>query len=444
MRLILTLTLTPCFLSSAFAQTVIITPVPAANDTTVSISISAPLAASSSVKLFSEPSVAEGGACVADDTQLLALKAGIPATAPTGSTVMGVVPGQPLTQGTHLCAVLAGAGAGGGALATNVVVVQAPASPPGFDWGRVRAYFTAGAMTSQSDGQFGHQDLFLAFRLDKSYWMSALKRDGTSRPGLSTFFETRLTALPVAVQTCDASSSTCSSSSSTSSGTVSTPATTTQTFLNSQKSARLQFGAYYPLYLSTWTVSSRSGGTTVKTPYGLYIAPLIKTGFDPALNGLNQTTQSSSTATQVQPIGNSSQFYKFYDFGFRVGHDQMSTDRSVAPEQISYLDVGWGRYSNLASLLCPVSEYSGNNTCNAPSGALPWQRDFRMRLEGMLQVPATKGFSVGFSANVSFYPHEGAGGNGPIHIRPSDDLRFVFAYKFDISTIAAKLAPQNF
>jgi hypothetical protein len=444
MRLILALALTICFLPSCFAQTASITPAPAANDTTVGITISQALGAASAVKLYSEAAVAEGSPCVADDAQLLALKTGVPATAPSGSTTLAVVPDKPLAQGVHLCAMLAGAGAGGAALPTKVVVVQAPASPPGFDWGLVRANFTAGGMLSQADGQFGHEDLFLAFRIDKNYGMAAPDKNGISKPRLGTFFETRLTALPVAVQTCNPSISACSSSGSSSTGASSTPATTTETFLNSQKSARLQFGLYYPVYLTTWQVKSKSGGSAGNIPYALYIAPLVKTGFDTTLNGLNQTTQSSSTPTQVQPIGNSSQFYKFYDFGFRVGHDQASTSKSVAPEQISYLDVGWGRYSNLASLLCPTSEYAGNNTCNAPSGSLPWKRDVRMRLEGLLQVPGTKGFSVGFSTNVSFYPGDGSSETGPVHIRPADDLRFLFAYQFDISTIAAKLAPQNF
>jgi hypothetical protein len=120
-----------------------------------------------------------------------------------------------------------------------------------------------------------------------------------------------------------------------------------------------------------------------------------------------------------------SQFYKFYDYGLRLGHDRLSTDNGSASEEISYLNVGWGRFSNLASLLCPATQYKGSNTCSAPSGTLRRQRDLRPRVEGILQVPCTGGFSVGFSSNVSFYKK---GQSDPIHIEPADDLRLLFGY----------------
>lgn len=93
----------------------------------------------------------------------------------------------------------------------------------------------------------------------------------------------------------------------------------------------------------------------------------------------------------------------------------------------------------MASLLCPRTEYAGNSVCNATAGSLSWSRDIRLRLEGLLQVPATKGFSIGFSTNVS--QHEKANAN-TIHIEPADDLRFLFGWKFDIGSIASKLAPS--
>jgi hypothetical protein len=333
---------------------------------------------------------------------------------------------------------------GKAAVQPTPVAPAAPTSPSPFDWGRVRAYFVAGALMSQENDQFSHQDLFLAFRLDKVYWVRKQTSDGTYPAGLHTYFDTRMTALPVAVQSCNAfaSSSTCSSATnSSSSGSSTDPSKTTETFLNSQKSARLQFGAFYPVYFQHWTVNAKNGSEVTPTHYGLFVAPLLETGFDTTLNGLNQTQQQSSTPSQVQPVGSSSQFYKFYDYGFRLGHDRLSTDSGSAPEEISYLNVGWGRFSNLASLLCPAAQYKGGNTCSAPSGTLPWQRDMRLRVEGLLQVPGTGGFSVGFSTNVSFYKK---GLSDPIHIEPADDLRFLFGYKFDISKIAGKLAPQKF
>jgi hypothetical protein len=428
----------------SIAQTTI-APTPSDGESTVTITFTSPLVAAGTGLLYSNANATAGTACVASPTDLVGLKAGVPTTADANSKSLVLVTDKPLAQGTPVCAVVSGAGIPAGAVSAPVVLVGAAATPPGFDWGRVRAYFAAGALTSQDRGQFSHQDLFLAFQLDKVYIMSGAKKDGTFRPRLSTFYEARLTALPVAVQSCSSSASTCASSStSTTTGSSSNPATTSQTFLNSQKSALLQFGIYHPIYFRSWSVSSQSKGANTATPYALFIAPLVKTGFDTTLNGLNETQQQASTPSSVQAVGNSSQFYKFYDFGFRLGHDQLSTKDSQAPDRISYLDVGWGRYSNLASLLCPANEYLGNNSCNAPAGSLPWHRDIRLRVEGLLEVPATKGFSVGFSTNVSFHPGAQSNTSSTVHIQPADDLRFLFAYKFDITKIATKLAPQNF
>jgi hypothetical protein len=427
------------------AQT--ITPVPADGESTITVTFGA-LAAAKAVELYSPANAAAGAACAVNPANAVALKAGVPTTAAASSTSIVLVTDSPLQAGTPLCAALAGGPSG------TVVLVKAPAAPPGFDWGHVRAYFTAGALMSQEHDQFSHQDLFLAFRLDKSYWMEAMaKKDGTYEPGLRTYFDTRLTALPVAVQSCapaqtssgsgsSGTSPTCSSSTSSSSGGSSTdPTTTTQAFLNSQKTATLDFAAFYPIYFPHWGVVGKTGKQPVTSHYALFLAPLVEAGFDTTLNGLNQTQQQSGTSSQVQPVGTSSQFYKFYDFGFRLGHDQLFTDSSAAPDEISYLNVAFGRFSNMASLLCPTSKYQGSNTCGAPSGTLPWQRDWRTRVEGLLQVPGTGGFSVGFGANVGLHGTRQA---NIVHIEPADDLRFLFGYKFDITKIASKLAPQHF
>jgi len=426
------------------AQT--IEPVPAEGESTVTVTFAGAHPAGA-VALYSPPDATDTTLCSASSASAVALKAGVPTDTAANSPSIVLVTDSPLQAGTPLCAALAGVPFG------NAVLVKPPAVPPGFDWGHVRAYFAAGALTSQEHDQFSHQDLFLAFRLDKSYWMNRkAKKDGTYTPGLRTYFDTRLTALPVAVQSCtptqtgsgsgsSGTTSTCSSSTGDSSGGSSTdPTTTTQAFLNSQKTAKLQFGLFYPIYFPRWGIVGKTGKQPVTTHYALFLAPLIESGCDTSLNGLNQTQQQSATSSQVQPVGTSSQFYKFYDFGFRLGHDQLFTDSSAEPEEISYLNVGIGRFSNVASLLCPSAQFKGNNTCSAESGTLPWQRDWRIRIEGVLQVPATGGFSIGFASNVGLHGTRQA---NIIHIQPADDLRFLFGYKFDITKIASKLAPHS-
>lgn len=93
---------------------------------------------------------------------------------------------------------------------------------------------------------------------------------------------------------------------------------------------------------------------------------------------------------------NDSNFYNFYVYGARIGHESLPSpeiDRnspipgawsvSEAPEVNSYLDVAVGRFSNLQTLL-----NDGNHT-----------QLYRISLEGILKVPSTP-LVIGFSANL--------------------------------------------
>jgi hypothetical protein len=274
--------LAPCTL---IAQN--ISPAPSDGDKTVSVETTG-LAGQIDLYMF-DASVA---ACTASASNKLALLPGTSSSVVNGSSITVLNLAQPLGQGNQVCAIVAGA-------AGHLATVQPPAAPPGFDWGLVRAYFTMGGLLSQENDQFSHTDLFLAFHLDKTYIMwgnlDDIDKPRSLHPGLNSFFDTRLTAIPVAVQTCSAASNTtCSNTSTSTNGSASTDVT--QTFLNSQKSARLQVGVYLPFLLDRWHVNSRQDGKVLQVPYALYIAPLAKTGFDTSLNGLNQTQQQSVTS----------------------------------------------------------------------------------------------------------------------------------------------------
>jgi len=483
-------------LSIAVAQTPVIQGTLTAGQTTIKGAGSPPVAAGAAgavsiyicVAALSPSPLPAAPACTLPKAAPLAAAALQPVTTgPAGEFTAQLA--SPLIAGYYVyVSQVSPAGAINSAVAT---VTAATAAPPGYDWGRVRAYFTLGALLSQQDNQFSHADTFLDFQLDKTYaLMGNIDETGNHswKPGLNSFFETRLTALPVAVQSCPTitttttstttpattSSSTALSPNCASASTTATPTTTATTtttgtttaapdqttaFLNSQKSARLLFGVYIPFQLDRWSLQDKdSSGNAVTTPYALFIGPLIKTGFDTSINGLNQTQQGGSTPSAVQAVGNSNEFYKFYDFGFRLGHVQLSGQSNKAHEIISYLDVTWGRFSNMASLLCPASAYQGNDTCNTSplttsmtsSGTttttstilpLPWAHDYRLNVEGLLEIPGTNGFSIGFSTNVA--AKGGQPSTSVVHIRPQDDLRFLFAYNCDISKIAAKLAGQQ-
>ncbi len=302
---------------------------------------------------------------------------------------------------------------------------SAPVYVEGFgDWGRVRSYFTAGILISQDQGSFSQSSLFLSFVLDKTWRLPGYyygKSDGTPHlrwpPGFNTFFETRLTSVPVTA--CPTGNQ---------AQTPSNQCTATNqsfnTFLTSQKTALLQVGGYFPFTMTAWKY--RGNANT------LFLAPLAKVGFNTPTSPINQNQAQGQSAgagnppapgTGVTPV-NTNNFYNFYGYGFRTGHYSMTNTKDHAPELISHLDFIVGRFSNLETFLA------------GPSGVPQRARLYRIALEGILKVP-TIPLVIGFSANVG---QEAVGvGNNTITQRAGDDLRFLFGTKFDVGKLMARL-----
>jgi hypothetical protein len=269
-------------------------------------------------------------------------------------------------------------------------------------WGRSRVAVMAGTILS-NDNQFqspslSQASLFLDVTAEKNWAAGGVNPDCRSaahpecawnrRWLFNTYLETRLTSVPESQQT------------------TPTLADATSTFLVSRKSAILEGGAYLPILMTKWIWQN--------APNALFVAPIAKLGF---------ITPTGSDAT-AQPV-NSQQFYKYYQWGGRLGHYKLPLDRDDAPELISYVDVTTGRFSNLETLV-PVDNSGGLTR--------PVQL-YRVAMEGVVQVPATP-FVVGFSANL---------GQGITHTprlqAANDDLRFFFGVKFDLGKLLSKL-PQ--
>jgi len=162
-------------------------------------------------------------------------------------------------------------------------------------------------------------------------------------------------------------------------------------------------------------------------------------GFD-TLTG--PTTQSSSNGG---PSINFNRFYNHYSFGLRIGHYGLANTRSKAPELISYLDVTFGRYSNLESFICQPASTSlapfvaPGNQCGAYFASGQGFTDsrtrlYRLDLEGILKIPKTVAF-VGFNANVKAQSR----GRLDLGLQPNDDLRFLFGVKLDIASVLQRL-----
>ncbi len=298
-----------------------------------------------------------------------------------------------------------------------------------FDFGRVRGYLAGGSLFSYDGGNFSSPSIFMAFNVTKNWLWGGPYIKATYDPErqrtylehsykhvmFETFFDARLTSLPVAA---------CSNA-STSAATSTTPTvspgggtTTTQntsgasggcpnslsSFVSSRKAATLTGGVSIPFVVTTWKY--------LGYPYALTVGPIAKVGLD--------TPLSATLTTGVQAT--SSQFYTNFGFGNRFTLYRMNHSSSVAPENIMYIDVLAGRYSNFdVPPLDPAARY-----------ARPW----RFAFEGIMKVPGSP-FFLGFGANV----HQNFGlGNSTTVDHAKDDLRFLFGAKFDAGKLFSSIS----
>lgn len=262
-------------------------------------------------------------------------------------------------------------------------------------------------------------------------------------PGINTFFDVRLTSIPVSACNLQNGSPGTNGASCASPSPTPTPATGAaikqaadatpsptplDTFLSQSKSARFTVGAYLPFTITTWNYNKQANA--------LFIAPLAKVGFDTPVGSLTQiqTTTTPAGATVTPTAVNQANFYNFYGYGGRVGHYALTKSRDEAPELVSYLDVVVGRYSNLETLIAPETGATAQHPVKRT-------RLYRLGLEGILKIPTTP-LIIGFSANVG---QESLGlGPNTIVQRAGDDLRFLFGARFDaakLMSVIAKAAP---
>ncbi|MBC8166334.1 MAG: hypothetical protein H7Y20_10730 [Bryobacteraceae bacterium] len=341
------------------------------------------------------------------------------------------------------------------------------------NFGRVRSYFAAGSVLSTEGDSFIRPDIFLAFNMTKNWlWggpTGALNRNGSAtfpsfhgsykrsessytysdknvdakanyrRLMIDTFFETRLTAIPASVVNCTNSArAECEGHTGKAEEKNLKPASDTDSFLASRKAATLQGGMVAPIVITTWTHR--------RDPHALSIGPLGKAGFQTPVGTIDQSGKTIDALSAKA-------FYVWYGAGARLGFHHMSTDKNVAPDLISYIDIIMGRFTNLDSdplriqyfkaagnglpevKGCLAGEVPGrvtNPDCMYERYARPW----RLGIEGLFKVPNTA-WVFGFSANVR--QNLGLGNSKTVnHTR--DDLRFFIGTKFNIGTLLGKLS----
>jgi hypothetical protein len=369
------------------------------------------------------------------------------------------------------------------------------------DWGRVHADFTAGILlsndstnaqtgsTTAGSGNFSQAHQFYALNVEKVWALPScyirlpagsnssvspakdLCYDKRSRQfyparrmqhlsfGVNSYFQARLTAIPVSAVATDTTSTTSGTSSSTTSmlpplaggkdtsTSSSSQAAPSNNLISTARTAQVQVGVYFPFFITRWEFQHQ--------PNALFVAPLAKTGFNTvtgpsAVNSI--ITSGDTTSVQSQTF---EQVYNYWGYGMRVGHMQLTRSASRAPETYSYLDITIGPYSNLQTYIChSATNGTGaavtNSACSTyatgypdlASGALDSRkRIYRLDFEGLLKIPQTPLY-VGFNANIG-QRSLGAARIDPAFAAP-DDVRIFFGTKFDIASVLNKfkLGPQ--
>jgi hypothetical protein len=302
-----------------------------------------------------------------------------------------------------------------GPLSDAVTVGTSAAS---FDFGRVRVYLSAGAILSQDQGQFSKTSTYLDFGVDNAWYLRNHSESEAPKGGfqVNTLFDARLTALPTA--TCTAASST--SGASTTSTNCDTSTTITPS-VSTPKAALVEGGLYTPIYFK-WTSWKFEDGHR----YALYVAPLVKGGFQTLVQSAQSSTGTAGGSTSsVTTIGGNT-FFHFFEVGSRFGlykfHDEA---HDVAPDQLLYLDIAGGRYQSFPS----VNTTAGSATAGAITG-YPW----RLSMEGRFMVPKIPVF-LGFNSNTLPGSHRITNAPG--------DLRFLFGTSFDVGCLLQKVGVSS-
>ncbi len=305
-----------------------------------------------------------------------------------------------------------------------------------FDFGRIHTELAAGTLFSFDGGNFSQPSVFLGLKANRNwYWKGMSLRQGAShmtparRIMFDTFFEARLTTIPVASCPAATPAATATPAPAPVAKAVGTDAsgapapaapsdpcpksgvvtTNVQSVLASPKAGEWIGGASIPFVLTTWQFGSR--------PYGFSLGPIAKVGFI--------TPVGSQTTGTTQPTSNHS-FYTNYGFGTRMGFHKLTPTSDTSPETLSYIDVLTGRYSNFDNNPYPLDF------------TYRYSRPWRFNVEGLLRLPSTP-FYMGFSANV----HQNFGlGNSKTVDNARDDLRFFFGAKFDAGKLFETLKLQ--
>ncbi|HEV2298872.1 MAG TPA: hypothetical protein VGR72_10180 [Candidatus Acidoferrales bacterium] len=274
-----------------------------------------------------------------------------------------------------------------------------------YNLGPTRAFFSAGVILSQDNNQFQNSAVFLSLNVD-NMWLrsSSWDTDGVGlRPKqANTFFDARLTTAPVASCTQNSTATGCVTSSS---GLI-------DTFNASKKSALISGGLYLPYYGKVY-----ADPDDPNHGYVLFLAPLVKGGFQTLVDSAQSTTGAPGGAQTTVTTLNNQTFFHFFGVGARLGLYRIHKEKGqrIPPDPQIYLDIVGGKYENFPKT-------------NPSTGAIldhPW----RLGMEGRFRIPRVPFLMIGFDSNTRTGNSLGSS---------KGDLRFLFGTSFDIGCVFQK------
>jgi hypothetical protein len=359
---------------------------------------------------------------------------------PSANTPYSITLAQPLVAGTQLC--LSGVENNAPFYSAIKTVVDAS------DYGRFRATFTAGVMVTnqQSASNSSTAGEYLDMELVTSLIRGGLRpctknlnqgckpiTDPTGKityrqgyrfmPGFNTFFNARLSPIPVSTTTTTTNTSTAAT-------------TSNLNLLTSQQAIKIQVGGNMPFRTNGW--NNRTNAFT----YG----PVMKASFDTLLNpsaGSASTTSTSGTTSTTLTSGNFSSVYSSWLVGVRTSWDQFPASTDKSPKTLAAFEVSMGQYSNLPSFECVGKGKGGALPTGAISACtVDISRTLvpRLDISGFVTFPNYP-FVLGFDANLAQY-----GIFAPSNIdylnKPGNDVRIYVGYTIDLSTAFKMLYPH--
>jgi hypothetical protein len=298
-------------------------------------------------------------------------------------------------------------------LAAKLAFSSYIAVPSVADWGRVRAEFTAGLLTTNNNqlnssdaGSFNQAHLFVDLTLEKVWTLPgcylqddfrrclrppiarSLKKSESPlpenwwqrhHPGISSYFGARTTAIPVS----SVGSSAAPANGSSTGGSASASTLLTGNYLTTPQTAQFGAGVYMPTLLQRWAWRG--------TPNALFIAPIAKIGFNTVTGPTSINVPAGTPGASAAGSVTLESLYNSWSFGGRLGHFNLSRSENRSPELESFIDVSYGPYSNLQSYICKVTPANQVKATTTNGSSAPIVSTIQIAANGYPQVTSYPG-----------------------------------------------------